>query len=118
MVLMPVRQDDAEQVLAALLDEFQIGQDQLDAGIGRIGEGHAEIDHQPFAAAAVEIDVHADLARAAKGEKEEFVLGIVQAESFLVGVGVQKRPSGRFGFSIRLSTRALGGGGLGPNAFG
>ena len=75
MVLMAVRQDDAEQVLPPLLDEGEIGQDQVDAGILMIGEGHAEIDHQPFALAAVEIDVHADLARAAEREEKQFVAG-------------------------------------------
>ncbi len=75
MVLMAVGQDDAEQIVAPLLDEGEIGQDQLDARIFGIGEGQAEIDHHPFALAAVEIDVHADLARAAEREEEEFVAG-------------------------------------------
>ncbi len=72
MILMAVGEDDAEQVLAALLDELEVGQDQFDARIARIGEGHAKIDHQPFAVAAIEIDVHADLAGAAEGEEEKF----------------------------------------------
>ena len=75
MVLMAVGEDDAEQVVAPLLDEGEVGQDQLDARIGRVGEGHAEIDHDPFALAAVEIDVHADLARAAEREEEQFLAG-------------------------------------------
>ena len=75
MVLMAVGEDDAEQIVAPLLDEGEIGQDQLDAGIVGIGEGHAEIDHHPLALAAVEIDVHADLARAAEREEEQFVAG-------------------------------------------
>ena len=76
MVLVAVGQDDAEQVVAPLLDEGEIGEHQLDAGIGRVGEGHAEIDHDPLALAAVEIDVHADLARAAEREEEQFVAGV------------------------------------------
>ncbi len=75
MVLMAVGQHHAEQVVAPRLDEAQIGQDQLDAGIGRIGEGHAEIDHDPLAPAAVEIDVHADLAGTAQRQEKEFVAG-------------------------------------------
>ena len=75
MVLMAVGQDDAEQIVAILLDEGQVGEDQLDPGIGRVGEGHAEIDHDPLAVAAVEIDVHADLARAAEREEEQFFAG-------------------------------------------
>jgi hypothetical protein len=75
MVLMAVGEDDAEQVLAPLLDEGEIGQDQFDAGIGRIGEGEAKVDHDPFALAAVEIDVHANLAGAAEREEEQFLAG-------------------------------------------
>src|SRR3546814_7386126 len=75
MVFMAVGEDDAEQVRLALLDEGDVGQDELDPGIGGIGEGEAEIDHHPFALGAIEIDVHADLARAAKREEEEFVAG-------------------------------------------
>ena len=79
MVLMAVGEDDAEQIVAPLLDEGEIGQDQLDARIIGIGEGQAEIDHHPFALAAVEIDVHADLARAAEREEEEFLAGFHRA---------------------------------------
>ena len=75
MVLMAVGEDDAEQVGAILLDEGEVGQDQLDPRIIGIGEGQAEIDHHPFALAAVEIDVHADLARAAEREEQEFFAG-------------------------------------------
>ena len=71
MVLMAVGQDDPDQVLHPLLDELQLGQDQVDPRIVGIGEGQAEIGHQPFAAAAVEIDVHADLARPAEGEEQQ-----------------------------------------------
>ena len=39
MVLMAVGEDDAEQVVAILLDEGEVGQDQLDAGIIGVGEG-------------------------------------------------------------------------------
>ena len=66
MILMPVGEDDSGQPVALLLDELQLGQDQVVARILRIGEGEAEIDHQPLALAAVEIDVHANLARTAE----------------------------------------------------
>ena len=48
----------------------EVGQNQLDARIIRAGEGQAEIDDDPLAAAAVEIDVHANLARAAEGDEQ------------------------------------------------
>ena len=75
VILVRVRKDDADQVLAALLDEIEIGEDQLDTGIFIARKGHAEIDHDPLALAAVEIDVHANLPGTAKGEKQEFVFG-------------------------------------------
>ena len=90
MVLMPVGQHDPEQILVPLFDEGEIGQDQVDAGIGRIGEGHAEIDHHPFAVAAVEIDVHADLARAAEREEEQFFAGF----HLLISIIVMRRMPG------------------------
>ena len=71
MILMPVREHDADQAVGMTLDEVEIGEHEIDAGIGGIGEGEAEIDHHPFAVAAVEIDVHADFARAAEREEEE-----------------------------------------------
>ncbi len=82
MVLMPVGQDDADQFLAALLDEFQFGQDQVDPRIIGVGEGQAEIDHQPFALGAVEIDVHANLARPAEGQEKQFFAGSHSVRAF------------------------------------
>ena len=73
MVFMAMGEHDAEQIGAAFLDEGQIGQHEFDPGIARIGKGHAEIDHHPFAVAAIEIDVHADFARAAQRQENQFV---------------------------------------------
>ena len=67
MIFMSMGQDDPDQLLAPLLDELQFGQDQVDAGIVGVGKGQAEVDHQPFALGAIEVDVHANLARAAEG---------------------------------------------------
>ena len=74
MVLMPVRQHDTDQIVEPFLDELQVGQDHVDAGILRIGEGDAAIDHHPLAVTAVQIDVHADLARPTQGQEKELVL--------------------------------------------
>ena len=41
MVLMPVGQDDPDQILHPLLDEFEVGQDEVDARIFVVGEGQA-----------------------------------------------------------------------------
>ena len=69
MILVTMGQDDADQFLLPLFDEFEIGKDQIDARIIGIRKGEAEIDHQPFAPTTIEIDVHADLARAAQGQE-------------------------------------------------
>ena len=70
MILMPVRQDDTDKILLARFDKFQIGEDQINAGIIRTGKCQAEIDHQPFAITAIKVNVHADFVRPAKREKE------------------------------------------------
>ena len=75
VILMPVGQHDPDQILAALLDEFEFGQDQVDPGIIAVGKGQAKVDHQPFALGTVEIDVHANFPRAAKGQEKQFFAG-------------------------------------------
>ena len=85
MVLVPVRQDDAGELVLLLLDEFEVGQDEVDARIIRIGEGQPEIDHQPLALRAVEIDVHADLARPAeRAEQQLFAWSHLSRSNLLV----------------------------------
>ena len=71
---MRVGQHDADQIIRALLDKFEIGENEIDAGIFRAGEGHAEIDHQPLAVRAIQIDVHTNLSRPAEGKEQQFVL--------------------------------------------
>ena len=73
MVLMPVRQHDAEQVVLAVLDELEVGHHDLDPRIILAAEGHAEVEHDPFAVAAIEIGVHADLARSAQCEEKQLL---------------------------------------------
>ena len=85
MILMRVGEDDADEVLAAFLDEGGVGHDDVDAWIIGIPEGHAQIDHQPFAIAPVQVAVHADFARPAKCEEEQFFTW--SCHSFLSGVG-------------------------------
>ena len=75
MILMRMGQHDRVELLAAFFDKFQIGEDQVDARVLVPRKGHAQIDHQPPALATVEVDVHADFARAAKREEQQFVFG-------------------------------------------
>ena len=75
MVLVPVGQDNPREPLLLVLDELQIGQDEIDPRIIGVGESQPEIDHDPLAAATVEIDVHADLAGSAEGDEKELFAG-------------------------------------------
>ncbi len=75
MIFMRVRQHDADQIILARLDEIEIGEDQFGTGIFVRAKGHAQIDHQPLAVAAVQVDVHADFARATKREEQQFFSG-------------------------------------------
>ena len=73
MVLMPMRQHDAEQIRGAIFDKFQIRQNQLGAWIVRTAKGDTKVNHDPFASAAIKIDIHANLVRPAKREEKQFV---------------------------------------------
>src|SRR3546814_10880534 len=73
MILMPMRENDAEQIVATLLNESQIGKDQVDAGIAWIGKGKAQIYHDPFSLGSIEIDIHANLSRPAEGQEKQFI---------------------------------------------
>ncbi|MNX80295.1 hypothetical protein D3C86_1119500 [compost metagenome] len=76
VVLMGVRQHDAQDVLA--FQEGGIGHDHVHAGRGGIAEGHADVDENPFAvmrrAKAIGVEVHTDLVRAAQRQEDEFVV--------------------------------------------
>ena len=69
VILVRMGEHDPDQIGLALLDEIQIGEDQFGARVFIGAKGHAQIDHQPLAIAAIEVDVHADLARSAERQK-------------------------------------------------
>ena len=78
MVLMGMRQHEADQVLALFFQKADVGHDQIDAGqMLLVAEGHPEIDREPGAlmavAEAVDRQVHADLADAAERRKGQFI---------------------------------------------
>jgi hypothetical protein len=73
MVLMRVGDDEAGQVGLALGGEARIGHDDLDPRHGLVRKRDAQIDHQPFAGIAVEVEVHADLAGAAQGQEHQLI---------------------------------------------
>ena len=71
MVFMGMGQHQASEVFLALHDEGGVGHDDFDAGRRIVAEGYAQIDHQPFAVMAVEIEVHADLAGPAQRQEDQ-----------------------------------------------
>ena len=75
MILMRMGEEQGLQVRALSLEEADIGKDHVDAGLGLAAEGDAQIDDEPLAVVgrpiAVEIEVHADLPHAAKGDEHE-----------------------------------------------
>ncbi len=76
MVLVAVGDEDRLQPVGAGLDPGRIGHDQIDAGRRlHVREGHADIDEDEafrvLRPEAVEIHVHADLARAAEREIDQ-----------------------------------------------
>ena len=74
---MRMRDADADEVVPHLLDEGGVGNEDLDAGLIRPGEGDPAIDHQPLLPAAgpeaVEPHVHPDFAKPAQRHEDEFV---------------------------------------------
>src|SRR5262249_20298083 len=78
MILVRVRDDDPRNTRPLLFEERDIREDEIDARQIGMGEGDAEIDHEPRAvmltAETVEREVHAYLADAAKWQEDQFVL--------------------------------------------
>ena len=87
MILMRVGQHDAQQVLLAFLDELQIGENQFGAGVFVGAKGHAQIDHQPLASGAIEVDVHANFRRSAQRAEQQFIARRNIHGVFLLGCG-------------------------------
>ena len=73
MVLVGVGQHEAAEILGALGDEVRVRHDDFDARRVVVAEGDAEIDHQPLAGMAVEVEVHPDLAGAAQRQEQQLV---------------------------------------------
>ena len=78
MVLVRVADHDARELVLALQQVADIGQDAIDSGqIVSEAEGDADVDCKPLPIApvpvAVEGEVHADLADAAERHEDEFV---------------------------------------------
>ena len=69
MVLMRVGDDQADQLVAPVGDEARVGHHHVDLGMFGPAEADAAIHRQPCAAAAVEVEVHSDLAGPAQRQE-------------------------------------------------
>jgi hypothetical protein len=69
MILVSMRDHQADQLVPAFGDEAGIGHHDFDFGVLVTAEADAAIDGEIFTAAAVEVEVHADLARPAQGQE-------------------------------------------------
>src|SRR5262249_8205122 len=79
MILVRVREHDAEKIAALLLQVANVRHDEIDAGQRVVGESNPEIDRDPLPAVllaeAVDREIHADLADPAKRSEHEFIGG-------------------------------------------
>src|SRR5271165_368153 len=102
MVFVRMGDDDAGEVLSRLLDETDVGHDEIDAGQVVACEGDAEIDHQPLARLrrpiAVERAIHADFAQAPQGREHELAVVCHSGRAFPRG----RSGRSRHGRAIRL----------------
>ena len=71
VVLVAVREHDADDVVEPVADRAEVGQDQVDAGLGLLGEEHAAVDDEDLAVDLERGHVAADLAEAADRDDAE-----------------------------------------------
>jgi len=69
VILVGVGQDQPRQIRASLLDKGGVRHQHIDPRHGGVGEGDAQVHHQPRAGVAIEIQVHPDLAGPAEGQE-------------------------------------------------
>ncbi|MDH6188157.1 hypothetical protein M2168_001189 [Streptomyces sp. CZ24] len=75
VILVAVREDDALDVVEAVPDRGEVGQDQVDAGLLLLGEEDAAVDDQQPAVVLEDRHVAADLAEAAERCDAQAALG-------------------------------------------
>lgn len=71
VVLVTVREDDADDVIQAVADRLEVGKDQVDTRLVLLGEEHAAVDDQDLAVVLEHGHVPADLAEAADRDDPE-----------------------------------------------
>ena len=98
VVLVAVRQHDADDVLEAVPDGAEVGQDQVDAGLVLLGEQHAAVDDEELAAVLEDRHVAADLAEPAERDDAQCAFGSAGGGSssrcmWLIVVAFREGPS-------------------------
>ena len=71
MVFVAVREHDPDDVVDAVIQESEVGQDQVNARLVLLREQHAAVDDEDLAVDLVAGHVAADLAEAADGDDAE-----------------------------------------------
>ena len=111
MILMGMSEQDACDVAALLFEKADVGQDDVDARLILGAEGHAHIDDEPLintaAAIAVEVEVHADFADAAKRHEDELVAFTIGFSGHWVQSALSAREEDVAGRDALLSVRRL-----------
>ena len=78
MILMPMGDDEAEQIFANGFEKANIGQNKFYARQIRPGKANAQINQNPFSfcfrAKAVKRGIHADFAKPTEGREHQFIL--------------------------------------------
>ena len=74
MVLVRMGDDQAHQLVATIRDVAGVGHHHIDLGMRRAAEADAAVHRQPLPVAAVEVEVHADLARPAQRQEGQITV--------------------------------------------
>lgn len=81
MILVRMGQHDRQQIVTALLDECRIRQHDIDPRQPVIGKADTKIDDQPFALAAIQVEIHPDLAASAQRQEQKIVVQFVDGRA-------------------------------------
>ena len=71
VILVAMREDDADHVLEPVADRAEVGEDEVDAGLGFLGEEHAAVDDEDLAVDLERGHVATDFAESSDGDDTE-----------------------------------------------
>ena len=73
VIFVSVGQKQTQQILRSFFNKPRIGKNDVDTGHGIIGKRNATVDHDPFPAEPIQVEVHTDFARPSQGQKYQLV---------------------------------------------